>query len=164
MNKFEKKAYFQGASGKEAEKKKKKDKPYDPTDTMARGVLFKNYDLYEVEPTDLGPGTGFYQNMDKYKSVDDFRKAKKKRKERLIEKRKAFFKCIELTASKKTEDDNDLVDPTELTTTSIPFSPAEVSPIGMYDGIYPKEDLEGKPVTNLYYGRVETHYADDKKK
>ncbi len=96
-----KEAYFQGATGSEPEKKRPKDKAYDPEDTMARGVLFKNYDLYEVEPTDLGPGAGFHQNMDKYKSVSDFREAKRKRKEHKTKTRKALFKCIELQASAK---------------------------------------------------------------
>ncbi len=157
-----KEAYFQGATGDAPEKKRPKDKPYDPEDTMARGVLYKNYDLYAVEPTDLGPGTGFHQNMDKYKSVADFREAKRKRNEHKAKTRKALFKCIELQASKK--DMNNLVDPTEGQVTPMPFSPAEPAPLGLYDGIYPQEDLENKPVTNLYYGRLETHLADDKKK
>lgn len=157
-----KEAYFQGGSGKKPEAKRPKDKALDPEDTMTRGVFYKNYDLYEVEPTDLGPGAGFYQNMDKYKSVSDFRDQKKKRNERKSKLRKAIFKSIELQASKK--DVNNLTDPFEGQITSIPFAPAEPAPLGLYDGMYPKEDLEDKPATNLYYGRLETHLADDKKK
>lgn len=160
---LKKESYFQGATDKEPEMKRKKDKPLNQEDTVARGVLYKNYDLYEVEPKDLGPGAGFYQNMDKYKSVSDFRDQKKKRNERKTKIRKALFKSIELQASKK-EDNNNLVDPTEGQVTPIPFAPAETTQIGLYDGMYPPEDLEDKPVTNLYYGRLETHMADDKKK
>jgi hypothetical protein len=169
-------SYFQGGTGKDPEKKPKS-KPLNQEDTMARGVLFKNYDLYEVEPSDLGPGAGLFQNMDQYKSVSDFREAKKKRNERKSKSRKAMFACIELQAAKKIKDikklpkkplkddvdENDLTDPYEGQITPIPFSPAEPNIIGLYDRMIPGDDLEGKPVSNLYYGRTEANYAKDDK-
>jgi hypothetical protein len=105
---------------------------------------------------------GFYQNMDKYKSVSDF--IKKKRKSNIRRRRKAFLEIITKVAENKDNSDkNDLTDPTEETVSPIPFSPAEPGIIGLLDNIYPREDEEDKPVTNLYYGRLETHnYTDDK--
>lgn len=120
-------------------------------------VFYQNYDTYETGPGKQGPGAGLYQNMDKYKSVTDFRSKKRKKK---IRKRRAEFLQILL---KLAGDKNNLTDPTEDTVTPMPFSPAEPAPLGMLDGIYPKEDLEGKPVTNLYYGRLDGMPADDNK-
>jgi hypothetical protein len=55
------------------------------------------------------------------------------------------------------DDQNNLTDPYENTGIEIPFPPAEPSPIGTLDGIYPREDLEGKSVSNLYYGVLDEH-------
>jgi len=59
-------------------------------------------------------------------------------------------------------DTNYLVDPTE-EIFNIPYNPAEISPMGILDGMYPQEDLEDKPAGNLYYGVSDTHWfpADD---
>lgn len=92
-----KEGYFQGG-GHENEptpkKKRYKDKPIDQNLTKSKGTIFKNYDLYETEgvdgPAKEGPGTGFYQNMDKYDSVSDF--LNKKRKKRKLALRQIFLK------------------------------------------------------------------------
>lgn len=47
--------------------------------------LFKNYD-YADDPS--GPGKGLYSDMDKYKSVADFRKKKRSRRMKAIKKLK----------------------------------------------------------------------------
>jgi hypothetical protein len=44
--------------------------------------FFNNYDLADEK---TGPGTGFYANLDKYKSVSDFRKKKMKRRKKMLE-------------------------------------------------------------------------------
>lgn len=124
-------------------------------------VFYKNYDLYDTEgvdgPAKQGPGTDLYQNMEKYKSVADFRKKKRKKK---IKKRQAqVIRMFQVLAEK---DSNNLTDPYEDTVTPMPFAPAEPAPIGMLDGIYPQEDLDGKPEgDSLYYGVLETHLVDD---
>lgn len=189
-----KKAYYQGGGGvnqPEPKKKKYKDEPIDQNLTKARGVFFQNYDLYDTgDPT---PGTGLYQHMDEYDSVADFRK--KKREEKIRKRRKAMFEAIMVsTASDKAtskkdklqhlhkmlteftklisrvnskiEDENEVEDPTELTTTPIPWSSAAPggSQLGLLDGLYPKEDMDGNPPSDLYYGRIESHPVMAQKK
>jgi hypothetical protein len=53
-------------------------------------------------------------------------------------------------------DKNYLVDPTE-EFFNPPYNPAEISPMGLLDGMYPQEDLENKPAGNLYYGVTDSH-------
>jgi len=84
---------------------------------QSRGLFFKNYDLYETEgvngPPKQGPGSGFYQNMDKYKSVSDFRKKKKK----LMKKRKLALLSVIL---KNAIDNNSIDFPIDDSITGIP--------------------------------------------
>jgi hypothetical protein len=101
-------------------------------------VFFKNYDM------------GEYQ--EKVKSRGKKRKRKiKKRQAQLVH----MFKVL------AEKDTNNLTDPYEGIVNPIPFAPAEPAQMGMLDGIYPKSDLEDKPVGNLGYGILETHLAED---
>lgn len=60
---------------------------------QSRGLFFKNYDLYgPQDPTENSPGTGFFQNMSKYKSISDFFEQKRRKKKSL--KRLATFKFL----------------------------------------------------------------------
>jgi hypothetical protein len=59
-------------------------------------VFFKNYDYgqqtkSEKENTKLGPGSGLYENMDKYKSVKDFINSDRKMKRKQRKKKLAFL-------------------------------------------------------------------------
>lgn len=79
-------AYFQGGGGANQPTPKKKKYKSDRAIVVQprfKEPLFDNYDLYETEgvdgPAKHGPGAGFYQNMDKYKSVGDFINKKRKR-------------------------------------------------------------------------------------
>lgn len=78
---------------------------------MPRGVLYRNYDLYEAPGVDgktyTGPGGSLYQNMDKYKSVKDFLNKSRKRKKRM---RKRALKLISLAQeiNEKQEDINNI--------------------------------------------------------
>lgn len=63
--------------------KKKSKKKSDDDHPVPRGVLYQNYDLYASEK-EQGPGAGLYQNMDKYDSVSDFIKRKRKRRKKLL--------------------------------------------------------------------------------
>ncbi len=139
-------------------------------DTLARGVLYQNYDLYDTGGP--GPGKGLYQNMSEYKSVDDFRKKKRKEKKRKL--RKAMFESILMSKAsdgkedkneklyKMIDDYNNLADPNNEDLEPIALNSCEPggSPIGMLDGIYPEEDLEMTPRGNPYYGQNETHSVD----
>lgn len=128
-------------------------------------VFFKNYD-YANTPEKGGPGKGLYNGeMDKYKSVGDFLKKKKQRNR----KRRKMALLLAITfpkfakdktfKSEEGDDENDIQDPYEEQgmELNLPVSPAEVSMLGMYDGITQKDDLDGKPMSNLYYGVLETH-------
>jgi len=108
-------------------------------------VFYKNYDLYETEgvdgPAKQGPGAGFYQNMNKYKSVSDFIKKKRKRKGR---KRKLALLAIAC-------DCNNLDFPTDQINSILPFD--SIMPIGMFDNMTPQPtDEDGHTVNKLYYG------------
>jgi len=108
-------------------------------------VFFKNYDLYETEgvngPAKQGPGTGFFSNIHKYKSVSDFLKKKRNRKNR---KRK-----LALLAFAADKNNIDFIDDESVNT--IPYE--EVLQIGLLDNINPElTDKDGHPISKLYYG------------
>lgn len=162
-------------------KKKEHDKLQDLT--KARGVLFQNYDLYDTG----GPGPGLYQHMNEYDSVADFRKKKRKEKirkrrkamfealmvstasdssgsskrEKLNQLHKMLTEFGKLIAkvNTKIEDENEVMDPVDQVANPIPWgsAPPGGSQIGLMDGLYPKEDMDGNPPSDLYYGRIETH-------
>jgi hypothetical protein len=80
-----KQAYFQSGDKKNDPTPKKKQYKSDTAIVVQprfEEPLYRNYDLYNTEgengPPKHGPGAGLYQNMDKYKSIEDFRKKKKK--------------------------------------------------------------------------------------
>ncbi len=113
----------------------------------SRKLFFKNYDLYDVDgvdgPSKQGPGAGLYQNMNKYKSVSDFLRKKRKKKR---EKRKNAI----LNLLKKAEDENNIDFNSDELSTVIPFENAQ---IGLIDSMTPElEDEDGHPVSKLYYG------------
>lgn len=121
-------------------------KDKDPNHTYPRPpVFYRNYDLYETEgvdgPAKQGPGTGFYQNMHKYKSISDFRK--KKRKEKARKKKLALLRIA---------CDCNLIDfPSDTIQNTIPFD--GVTPISMLDSMNPlPTDGEGHTVNKVYYG------------
>jgi hypothetical protein len=79
-------AYYQGGGGVNEPTPKKKKYKSEVAIVMQprfKEPLFKNYDLYDVPgvdgPAKHGPGEGLYQNMSKYKSVNDFLNQKHKR-------------------------------------------------------------------------------------
>jgi len=128
-------------------------------------VFYKNYDYGTGKDEKNGPGFGLYENMDRYKSVDEF--LKKKRKKNRKRMKMALLLAIASPESVKNKvyrkDKNDLQDPYEnpdspSEATAIPISPAEVNPIGIYDGILPISDLENRPTFDPFYSMTETHY------
>lgn len=58
-------------------------KPYIKNNLQKTSQFFSNYDLTD---NSSGPGIGLYQNMQKYKSVSDFRKKRRKRRKKMISK------------------------------------------------------------------------------
>jgi hypothetical protein len=78
---------------------KKKEKKLNHEDTLPRPMVFyQNYDYVDNDPN--GPGEGPYKNMDKYKSIDDFRKKTKKRRMKM---RGAALQSIIVKLAIKTE-------------------------------------------------------------
>lgn len=142
-------------------------------------TFFRNYD-YSDDPS--GPGVGLYHGaMDKYKSVKDFIDKKKKRNKKRTNRAKMAvllaITCPDAVAGRVyKKDTNDLQDPYEgppnenaadkpSESSSFPYNPAEVNPIGVYDSIIPHEDWEFHPTHNMYWGIQESHNfsADDGK-
>lgn len=76
----DKKAYFQGGGGPnkpEPKKKKYKSDPAIVVQPRFKEPFYSNYDLYNT-PGEHSPGAG-YHDMEKYKSIDEFLKAKRKK-------------------------------------------------------------------------------------
>lgn len=132
---FYKLAYFQGT---EEPKKYKIDK----TDYIKpRKLLFKNYDLYDVEgvdgPAKEGPGKGLYSG--KYKSVKEFRNRKSNRIE-LLQSLAIDFAIDDQIKS------DPILGESDSYYNSVPFG-------GQLDKYLPENDLEGKDPTKLNFGR-----------
>jgi hypothetical protein len=74
-------SYYNGTEEPKPKQKQYKSDPAIVVQPRFKEPLFHNYDLYETDGVDgkakHSPGTGLYQNMDKYDSVSDFRKSKK---------------------------------------------------------------------------------------
>jgi len=79
-------AYYGGTEKPTPKKTKYKAEPALVVQPRFKEPFYNNYDLYETEGVDgapkHGPGASLYQNMDKYDSVDDFKKKKKKIKDK----------------------------------------------------------------------------------
>lgn len=174
-----KKGYFQGGGGVNEPAPKKKKYKSDKAIVMQprfKEPLYHNNDLYDVPGVDgkakHGPGAGFYQNMDEYKSVSDFINQK-----RNSHKYEADDSWIEDdgSISKKARMDRRLgllyliiknaidfpVDD-QIGSGSIMGGSGTVSdsvPIGgMTDEYTPENDFEGKSPDQLDFGR---DYSDD---
>ena len=136
-------------------KKKKEEINHD--DTLSRGVFFQNYDLYDVGNPETSPGTGLYQNMDKYDSVEDFRN--KKRKENMKKRRKAMFSALMVATA---QDQNNLADPEKDESLTPPPelwnpAPPEGGQFGLTDDSSSELDYQDEASGNLYYGIMENH-------
>lgn len=167
-------AYFQGGGGVNEPAPKKKKYKSDPAlvnQPRFKEPLYRNYDLYDV-PGEHGPGAGWH-SMQKYKSVSEFLKAKRKK---LKDKYKADDSWIldsgEIT---KTNPDNkkaraalfnriiknaidfpidDQIEP-ELAGPSVSDNSVGQANLtgGQLDEYLPEDDFEGKPPTALNFGR-----------
>jgi len=77
-----KQAYFQGGGGVNEPAPKKKKYKSDPAivnQTRFKEPFYRNYDLYDIPGFEhIGPGAGWH-SMEKYKSVSEFLKAKRKK-------------------------------------------------------------------------------------
>lgn len=163
-----KKSYFQGTEEPTPKKTKYKPEPAPKAQPRFKEPLFKNYDLYETEgvngPAKHGPGTGFYQHMNEYKSVSDFlSKRRKKNKNKYKADNTKKSRMDRRLALLKVAIDFPVDDQVHET---IPFSGddgagsvAESNQIGGYlDKYLPENDFEGKSPDQLDFGR---DYAND---
>lgn len=116
--------------------------------------FYQNYDLYETEGVNgkakQGPGTGLYQNMDKFKSVSDFLKKKRKKRSKKAAIRIKILKAILKQAIDFPVDNSfkDPISPEENTSiqVALPFG-------GLADEYTPVNDQEDKSVDKLNFGR-----------
>jgi hypothetical protein len=159
-----KKGYFQGTEPPTPKKTKYKPEPAAVVQPRFKEPFFRNYDLYETEGVDgkakHGPGAGFYQNMDKYKSVSDFLK---KRRERNKDKHKADDIKKKRAARRLALLKIAIDFPVDDQVSGIPFSGdgplvGESNLIGGYlDEYLPEHDFEGKSPDKLDFGRDYVH-------
>lgn len=171
-----KNAYFQGGGGvnkPEPKKKKYKSDPAIVVQPRFKEPLYRNYDLYNV-PGEHGPGAG-YHDMEKYKSVSEFLKAKRKKlkdkykaddswilddnsktkKNPNIEARAAIFDRIIKTAIDFPIDDQ--VSMISLDEEMLPKSHLSVV------HVIPEQDLAGLSPDALNFGRDHDHKAEPAK-
>lgn len=183
-----KQGYFQGTEEPTPKKKKYKSDRAITVQPRFKEPLFKNYDLYETKGEDglakHGPGTGLYQNMEKYKSVKDFIDKKRKRN-----KYKADDSHIEDTISNREDriskmkvrsrilykitkiaidfpiDDN--IDPNLAHSNSDSNTDTSLGNAnhggGYLDKYLPMDDFENKPPSALNFGRDYTDDVEDSK-
>lgn len=102
--------------------------------------------------------------------------SKKEKNHHLHKMLEEFAKLIARVNTKIEDDENDaapnemgegeVVDPADTVKNPIPWSsaPPGGSQIGILDGLYPKEDMDGNPPADLYYGRTEMHPVMAQKK
>lgn len=171
-----KNAYFQGGGGvnqPEPKKKKYKSDPAIVVQPRFKEPFYRNYDLYNV-PGEHGPGAG-YHDMEKYKSVSEFLKAKRKK---LKDKYKADDSWIldDNSKTKKNPDRKarmDIFDRIIKTAIDFPIDD-QVSPISLEEDMLPKShlsrihivpeyDLAGHPPDALNFGRDHDHKEEPAK-
>ncbi len=173
-----KSGYFQGGGGvnePEPKKKKYKSEPALVVQPRFKEPFYRNYDLYNT-PGEHSPGAGWH-DMEKYKSVQEFLKAKrkklkdkykpddswqidsgkrvKKKKKASIEARSAIFERIIKNAE---HDSNDIDFPIDDQVSIISHEEGEVpgSQIGGRHTV-PKHDLLDRSPEALNFGREHDH-------
>lgn len=176
-------SYFQGGGGvNEPTPKKKKYKSDKAIVNKSRfkEPLYNNYDLYEVEGVDgsakHGPGSGFYQSMQEFKSVKDFLKNRRKRNKDKYKAKDSYIEDDGKITSKSDKIARRMLILSEIVKLGIDFSldnqidsfPTtydsgaygnSVQIGGVLDGLtYP--DFEGKTQDQLNYGRDYTADID----
>lgn len=188
-----KRGYFQGGGGVNEPtigKKKYKSDTAILVQPRFEEPLFYNYDLYETDGVNgqakHGPGGGFYQNMDKYKSVKEFLDSKRKRnkdkykaddfyiednnsnyKERVnrMKIRASWFNKIIKGANKSDVNNIDFPIDDQIGSGSILGNSGAYGdsiPIGgQLDEYLTMPDFEGKSVDQLNFGR---DYAEDEQR
>lgn len=172
-----KKAYFQGGGGvnePEPKKKKYKSDPAIVVQPRFKEPFYHNYDLYNT-PGEHSPGAGWH-DMEKYKSVSEFLKAKRKKlkdkykaddswimddnsktkKNPNIEARASIFQTIIKVAIDFPIDDQietEYGGPMgEVSEDDNPVGQANLTG-GYLDEYLPENDFEGKAPTELDFGR-----------
>lgn len=152
-------SYFQGTEEPKPKQKQYKSEPKVLDRPRYKHPLYHNYDLYG----DDGPGSGFYQNMQSYKSVADFLKSKRKKSKDKYKgdhqvqyddgsistkqaRRKQLLQIIK----------NAIDFPLDSQTTPIlsnEDSYVASIPVGGFSDYTPLNDLEDKPVSTLNFSQ-----------
>jgi len=175
-----KNAYFQGTEEPTPKKKKYKSEKAILIQPRFKEPFYRNFDLYDVDGVDgepkLGPGAG-WNHMHKYKSIQEFRDAKRKymknkykaddfwiednesnRKQRIknMKVRASFINLIVKTAIDFPVDEQ--VEDSFINWESGSYNDgAQIG--GNLDEYLPENDFEGKDPSKLNFGR---DYVEDK--
>jgi len=136
-------AYFQGGGGVNEPEPKKKKYPSEKAEKVEPRFdepFYRNYDLYDVPGP--GPGGG-YHTIQRYKSISEFLKNKRKKQNKSnIKVRAAFLKeAIDFP--------NDQYINPGLAIGNSDNMMEIINPIGYLDKYLPLDDFEGKPPTSL---------------
>lgn len=112
-------------------------------------VIFQNYDLYEVSPSEISPGKSFFNHLNEFKSIKDFlekTRKKKKTKTAIYFRKKLLKYALDFPADNIKSDP--IIENSNYESNVIHNS----NPIGIIDHYLSLNDIDGKKPEELNFG------------